>query len=562
MPESQTILFSIQLLSYQPQNMWSIMKKICIRIFFLSFFFLLLSIGLILAEKNEEYPKQFSVLPIGDSLLKSVKSYKDSSITVAAGKHYQHGTLHNIFYGKHYRDLWALPLKVQVFDIGSIHGGLKVHKKGGGYQTLSLRLTDKDKRRYVIRSIDKDPSKALPPKFQKTFVKHLFRDQTSALNPYAGLVVPKLSEYAGLFHTNPSLYFIPYDDRFGEFAKEFEGRVVLLEEYPDSSWSGTPLFNNASDIINSEHMLENFYTKQHVKIDERMLAKARLFDLWIGDWDRHIEQWKWAEYNLDKKLYYKPIARDRDMAFCKFSESGIFTFISSNINNKLQTFDYKYGNIKGMEKNARYLDHVLLKSLTKQDILGIADSLKLLLTDQAIEQAISLWPDQVYQRIGPEIIAKLKYRRDHLTEIAEEFYELISEEVVVTGTDMIETVEVVRIDDKQTSVKVLNENSEIMYFRIFRNDETKIIKIYALKGNDQISLSGTVRNGIDIELYGGEGNDLITDHSHVKGTSNKTRIYDSKEGNRIEFGKESEDKTSDDPCILDFDRIGIRVRKQ
>ncbi|MFL5728437.1 MAG: hypothetical protein ACJ75J_03020, partial [Cytophagaceae bacterium] len=259
-------------------------------------------------------------------------------------------------------------------------------------------------------------------------------------------------------------------------------------------------------------------------------------------------------------ILYKPIARDRDMAFCKFHEHAIFTFISSSINNKLQTFDYNYGNIKGLEKNGRYVDHVLLNSLSRQDILLIADSLKTSLTDKVIEDAIALWPQEVYQKTGPEIIAKLKSRRDHLQEAANQFYDLISKEVIITGTDKIETIEIIRTDDQLTSVRMMDENARIMYSRTFRRDETEKIKVFALNGNDQITLTGTVRRGIDIEIYGGEGNDLIADHSHVKGHMNKTKIYDSSQGNRIEFGKESEDKTSEDPCILDFDRVGVRKR--
>ncbi|HXA01093.1 MAG TPA: hypothetical protein VNW99_03840, partial [Cytophagaceae bacterium] len=514
------------------------MVRACIRVFFLIFSFLVFTIGYTLAFKSEEYPKQHSVLPLNDSisndsLTESNVSYKDSCITIAAGTHYQHGALHNFFYGKHYRDLWALPIEVKVFDIGSVNSGLKVHKKGGGFQTLSLKLADKDKKKYVLRSIDKNPTKSLPPLLQKTFAENIFRDQTSAMHPYAALVIPKLSEAAGLFHTNPVLYFIPYDERFGQYAKEFEGRVVLFEEFPDSSWAGNELFNYADDIIGSELMLAKYYKQQNVKIDERMLARARIFDLWIGDWDRHTDQWKWAEYRHDGLLYYKPIARDRDMAFCKFNDSGIITFISSKINHKLQTFDYRYDNMQGLEKNGRYIDHLLLNSLTKQDILSIADSLKANLSDRAIEEAIGIWPEELYRKTGSEIISKLKVRRDHLTEAAEKFYKLIAKDAIITGTDMIETVQIIRIDDNQTSVKIFNENEILMYSRIFLTEETETIKIFTLKGNDQITLTGIVKDGIEVEIFGGEGNDLIADHSHVKGLSKKTKIYDSSKGNRI-----------------------------
>jgi hypothetical protein len=536
------------------------MKRIIFKVFFLTLCFLAFAIGYLLASKSEVYPKQHSIL--NDSLAKSdTLSFKDSCIAVAAGTHYRHGAFHNFFYGRHYRDLWALPVYMKVFDIGSVNGGLKIHKKGGGFQTLSLKMADQDKKKYVLRTVDKDPAKSLPHWLQKTFVKNIFRDQTSALNPYGALVLPKLSEAAGLFHTNPVLYFVPYDERFGEFAKEFEGRMVLFEEFPDSSWINNELFDYAKDIIGSEHMLAKYFKHQNVKIDERMLARARLFDLWIGDWDRHTDQWKWGEYGSDSLLYYyKPIARDRDMAFCEFNEGGFFTFIAARINNKLQTFDYKYNDIKGLERNGSYIDHVLLNALTKQDMLAIADSLTARLSDRVIEEAIATWPEEVYQKNGAEIIAKLKSRRNHLRKATEDFYSLISKEAIVTGTDMTETVEIIRMNDNQTSVKVFNEDKSLRYSRIFFRNETEKIKVFTLKGNDRITLNGTVNEGIEIELFGGEGNDSIADHSHVKGITRKTKIYDSREGNRIEFGREAIDKTSDRACILDFDRIGARKR--
>jgi hypothetical protein len=33
----------------------------------------------------------------------------------------------------------------------------------------------------------------------------------------------------------------------------------------------------------------------------------------IGDWDRHYDQWRWAEYKKGQVIY-RPIPRDRDQA--------------------------------------------------------------------------------------------------------------------------------------------------------------------------------------------------------------------------------------------------------
>ena len=50
--------------------------------------------------------------------------------------------------------------------------------------------------------------------------------------------------------------------------------------------------------------------------DQDQVLRSRLFDIWIGDWDRHDDQWRWASFK-DKNgfTYYQPIPRDRDQIF-------------------------------------------------------------------------------------------------------------------------------------------------------------------------------------------------------------------------------------------------------
>jgi hypothetical protein len=438
---------------------------------------------------------------------------------------------------------------------------MNINKKGGGFQTISLRLSDQENKKFVIRTIDKDEASILPPLLKKTFIKSIVRDQTSALNPYAAFIVPPLSEAAGLYHTNPRLYFIPYDERFGQYAREFEGRVVLFEEYPDSSWANTENFGFARDIVNSEHLLKKRFADQKVKIDDRMLAKARLFDIWIGDWDRHIDQWRWAEWKNGELTIFKPVARDRDMAFFKINDSGVFSVLSSKVNKKLQSFNYEYESLEGLTKNGRYIDHLFLNNLNDSDFISIADTLKKLMTDQVIEKAVASWPGPIYEKEGANIIQKLKARRNNLAKVAKSYSDLISKEVVIAGTDENESIEVKRMNDKETLIKIYGKENKLMYNRILKNNITEIVKIYALKGMDKITVSGKVNKAIDIEIYGGEGYDSIADHSEVKGLRKRTKIYDTAGGNSIDFGKEAEDKTSDDPCILDFDRRGLRKKE-
>ena len=77
------------------------------------------------------------------------------------------------------------PVKVKVFDIGKEAGGLKVTKKGGGMQTKSLRLEDKNGKEFALRSVEKFPDATLPEEFRQTVIKDAVVDGISASYPFA-----------------------------------------------------------------------------------------------------------------------------------------------------------------------------------------------------------------------------------------------------------------------------------------------------------------------------------------------------------------------------------------
>ena len=62
-------------------------------------------------------------------------------------------------------------------------------------------------------------------------------------------------------------------------------------------------------------MIENLIEDNDNRVDQNFVVRNRLFDMWIGDWDRHDDQWRWAEFKEDNGSIYRPIPRDRDQAF-------------------------------------------------------------------------------------------------------------------------------------------------------------------------------------------------------------------------------------------------------
>src|SRR5690606_39219 len=110
-------------------------------------------------------------------------------------------------------------------DLERKAGGLKVIKKGGGQQTLSLHLMDNDSLTYYFRSVNKDPSGILPPELQETFAVDFLQDQVSSAHPYGGLALSKMSTAAKVYHANPEIYYMPITPSLGPYLNEFGGML-------------------------------------------------------------------------------------------------------------------------------------------------------------------------------------------------------------------------------------------------------------------------------------------------------------------------------------------------
>src|SRR5688500_794027 len=81
---------------------------------------------------------------------------------VVEGQQYGRSSSHQRLWGKHYRQEWTTPVVVPVLFLDTVSGGLHPYQAGGGRQSKSLRLKDAQNREWVLRSIDKSFTGALP----------------------------------------------------------------------------------------------------------------------------------------------------------------------------------------------------------------------------------------------------------------------------------------------------------------------------------------------------------------------------------------------------------------
>ncbi|MCP4459804.1 MAG: BamA/TamA family outer membrane protein [Cytophagales bacterium] len=464
--------------------------------------------------------------------------YSDSTVTAQASDLYVANKGKQKWLGRNYREVWSAPIDVKLFDLSRAKGGLKILKQGGGMATKSLRMEADDGRQYVLRSIEKYPDSVVPKALRKTFAMDLVRDQTSAAHPYGAFIIPELADAAQIYHTNPELVFIPDDPNFGNFREQFAGTLSLFEERPNEE-SAEDMFG-AKDVISTSDVLEELRDDNDNSVDQNFVVRNRLFDLWIGDWDRHDDQWRWAKFDKEnaKGNIYKPIPRDRDQTF--FINDGFVPKIASKkwAIPKLEGFDEEVRWAPGLSFNARFFDRTFINGPSWEDWQEQIDFLQNQLTDDVIDRAIAQWPAVVQQSTGEAVRSGLRARRQDMGRYARELYEFLSREVEIVGSDRHEHFLINRLSELEVEVTVFKRSKEegkkqVIYSRLFSYDETKEIRLYGLAGNDVFKITGDVDSRIKVRIIGGSDKDkIVNDRGEAK--IKNVFVYDKPKGIKVE----------------------------
>src|SRR5438309_1266789 len=197
--------------------------------------------------------------------------------TVVAGARYRAGWLHRLFLGAHYRDLWGTPVEVEVLDLSRFAGGLTPTGCGGRRQTKVLRLLGKDGRQYVFRSIEKDPTLALPPELRATFARDLVQDQISSAHPGGPLVVAPLLDATGVLHAEPRIMLLPADDpRLRGYDCVRPGFLLgMIEERPTEPPDNEVAFAGAVELASTKKLFEHLEHSPRHRVDSRAYLAAR-----------------------------------------------------------------------------------------------------------------------------------------------------------------------------------------------------------------------------------------------------------------------------------------------
>ena len=427
----------------------------------------------------------------------------ERTATVAPGPQYGAGGLHRFFFGRYYRDLWTTPVQVPVLDLQRTGGGLTPTTAGGGFQTKSLRFRGRDSLEYGFRSIDKDPSNFLE-ELRGTFVEEVLRDQTSSAHPVGPALVAPLQDALDLLLPWRRLVVLPDDPALGEHRERFRGTIGFFEPRAIVG-PGLKPFAGATEILESPELFPRLRASPADRIDTATFLTARLFDVFIGDWDRHRGNWGWARFGDAEPTTWIAIPEDRDQAFIRFD--GLMLALARIVAPQLTNFGDDYGSMYGQTFNGRDLDRWFLTGLEESVWDSVAAWMQRRLTDSVLRATVEAMPEE-YQAIdGERMFGALAARRDRLPEMARDYYAFLADLVDLHGTDVAETATVEWHPDGGVTVAIARSGGAAYVERRFHPDETREVRLYLHGGDDRILVRGTARGRVLLRVIPGAGSD-------------------------------------------------------
>ncbi|MFS4469754.1 ShlB/FhaC/HecB family hemolysin secretion/activation protein [Maribacter sp. 2210JD10-5] len=469
---------------------------------------------------------------------------------------YDKSGFYKFLWGERYRKYFGHPVDAPVVKLDTLYGGLKVVKEGGGHQSFSLRLEDENGKQYAMRSLRKSALKFLKFKlpgiaytdddFQDTWAEEVISDFFTTAHPYMQLVIDPLAKAVEINHSDTELFYVPKQELLGQFNDTYGDELYYIERRPSEeqlNYKGyrrtiTEDTGKVTDYESTTDMLEKIKSDESYHIDQKNFIRARIFDMLIGDWDRHQDQWRWIEYESeDGEKEFMPVPRDRDNAFPRFNGNAM-KLIKLFVPNarRWQTFDEDIDNVKWQNIGGNTLDRTLLTKYGTDVWEEEAMVIQKNITPKVVENAFKRLPEAVQDETSEYIKKSLLQRLEQLPQKAKEYSEYLNKIVAITGTEKDDIFEVTRADDGTVSVVVKrllsDEKNEKIYERTFNDKETKELWLYGLGDDDVFEVKGGANSKIKLKIIGGYGKDIY-DIAHKK----RIKIFEW-EHEKLEFKKE------------------------
>ncbi len=453
-------------------------------------------------------------------------------------------------WGERYRDYFSTEIEIPTIDLDTLYGGLTPVRKGGGHQSKSLRFEDPEGREYVLRALRKNAvqfiqavafaDQYITPDLEGTETEALLMDAFTASHPYAPFTIADLSKAVNVYYSTPQLFYVPKQKAIGKFNDEFGDEIYMIEERAASGHGDKRGFGFSDELISTYDMLEKIRKNENHVVDEEAYIRARLFDMVIGDWDRHQDQWRWAKFKENNKTIYRPVPRDRDQAFSLMDDGALMniaTFLIPPIR-LLKSYEAELKDPKWFNVEPFPLDVALLTESTKKIWDEQVAMIQTNLTNEVIDEAFQKFPAEVHDETVQVIRSKLIGRRGNLKTISDEYFGIVNKYATVRGTDKDDWFVIERLANGMTSVKGFRIKGGIkgeqFHERLYDPNENKEIWIFGLDDDDYFEVKGNGKGTIALRLVGGQNVDTFNILNgkgvHIYDYKSKTTKFESKKG--------------------------------
>jgi hypothetical protein len=493
--------------------------------------------------------KTFTTYPDRKTTEKSASIYTNKEVTK--------GGIYEYFWGKRYRKYFGTKVTAPTVNLDTLFGGLRPVRKGGGNQSKSLRLRDKKGSEYVMRALRKNAVQYLQAvafkdqylngQLDETYTEGLLLDAFTGSHPYAPFTIGALSDAVGIYHTNPVLYYVPKQNALGSFNSGFGDELYMIEERAASGHGDKASFGFSNKVISTDDLLKNLSKNEKHKIDEAAYIKARLFDMLIGDWDRHEDQWRWATFKENGYTIYRPIPRDRDQAFSIMGDGALLNFATKMVPalRLMQAYQEDLKSPKWFNLEPYPLDMSLINQSDKNIWDAQVKHIITNITDEIIDASFANFPNEVQGETIKIIKKKLQGRRRNLQKISDTYFKHINKFQIIKGTNKDDWFEINRLPNGQTQVTAYRikkgKKGTIFHNRTYDHVKTKEIWVYGLDDDDMFVVKGSGDNLIKLRIIGGQNNDS---YNVINGK--KVNIYDHKTKKNTFLTKNGNKKLTDD----------------
>ena len=448
---------------------------------------------------------------------------------LAAGKRYEASWLHRLFFGDLRRKEWLRPVRVPLLDLERTAGGLTPLRRGGGFQTLSLRFAGADGRLYKFRSLDKNPIKVLPPELRNTFAVDIVQDFIASSHPYGAFAAAPILNACGVLNAAPALVLLPDSPRLDSFRTDYALRLGTLEVHPDEGPDDDDGFGGSDKVVGTFSLFDKLQKDTKDRVNAREFLKARMVDVFMGDWDRHTDQWRWARFEDGALDWWHPIPRDRDQAFCRFD--GLLPWIATIVIPQMEDCAESYPPLQYLTWSGRHLDRRFLTGLEWPVWDSLYQELTGILTDSLLAAVPAHIPPSVeggparndFNDAEASLYALLVARRAGLHDALREYYEMLAQEAEIWCSDEDEQILVRRYPDGDVTVTAWpgrpgkrGKAQAEFFHRRFHAAETDEIRIHMEGGDDTCVIEGEGPAGILVRVIGGNGRDRLIDRSRAR----------------------------------------------